>query len=86
MSKSAIISLPGEAGVLLIGGWNKNRGEVSDLILEFNIQSNKWETRDEKLYLGRQYPIVLPAPLTSTSCSKRNCNINTYINNFDLHH
>ena len=52
-----MVTSPGEHGVLLIGGYNKSKGQESDLILELNCnirQELEWFPLKQKLQMARK--------------------------------
>ena len=62
--------IPSSKGVLIIGGWNYDKNDGSDKILEFSILEKNWTILNTSLTYRRQYPIAFLATLDKTACCK----------------
>ena len=57
---SAMATSPDGGGVILFGGWNEDKYDDEDTILELRYDSDKWTTLPQKLKQPRTKHVVIP--------------------------
>ena len=60
LDDSAMATSPDGGGVILFGGYNKDKSATEDTILELRYDSDKWTTLPQKLKQTRRYHVVIP--------------------------
>ena len=59
-TRSAMATSPDGGGVILFGGYNWDKDDKEDTILELRYGSDKWTTLPQKLKQPRDYHVVIP--------------------------
>ena len=57
---SAMATSPDGGGVILFGGYNRDKRAYEDTILELRYDSDKWTTLPQKLKQPREAHVVIP--------------------------
>ena len=60
LEDSAMATSPDGGGVILFGGYNKDKRAKEDTILELRYDSDKWTTLPQKLKQPREAHVVIP--------------------------
>ena len=60
LSDSAMATSPDGGGVILFGGYNRDRNGKEDTILELRYDADEWTILPQKLKHPRQEHVVIP--------------------------
>ena len=62
LEDSAMATSPDGGGVILFGGYNFNKHESEDRLLELRYDSEQWTELSQKLKQHRRSHVVIPIP------------------------